>query len=130
MDTRARDGRAAEDIVTVETYNITGNVNYSTGSSAYTSANWNSISASWSSTDLAIPSTATVQSAKLYVYYNLDQTAGALWYDQTVFNGVTYPRASATHYSDVKGWGSYALTELTELLYTMLLWTSIQPEIP
>ncbi len=110
-----------EDIVTVETYNLTGNVKYSTGSSAYTSANWNSISASWSSTDLAIPSTATVQSAKLYVYYNFDQTAGALWYDQTVFNGVTYPRTSATHYSDVKGWGSYFDRTYGTLVYNVTM---------
>jgi hypothetical protein len=96
-----------EDIVTVETYDIKGNVNYSTGTSNYTGANWNSISASWSSTDLPIPSTATVLSAKLYVYYNMEPTSGALWGDNTTFNGLTYTKAGASHYSDFKGgWGT------------------------
>jgi hypothetical protein len=96
------------DIATVEIYSIKGNVNYSTGNSAYTSANWKNISASWSPADLPIPSTATVLSAKLYVYYNFDATGGALWGDNTTFNSVSYPKAGASHYSDVKGWGSYS----------------------
>ena len=107
------------DIATVETYDITGNVKYSTGNSAYTSSNWNTITASWSSTDLPIPSTATVQSAKLYVYYNWDTTGGAFWYDQTVFNTVTYPAASAINYSDASLFGTYYNRAYGTLVYNV-----------
>jgi hypothetical protein len=108
-----------EDIVTKETYNITGNVKYSSGNSAYTSTNWNTITASWSSTDLPIPSTATVLSAKLYVYYNWDSTGGTFWYDQTVFNTVTYPAASATNYSDASLFGNYPNKFYGTLVYNV-----------
>jgi hypothetical protein len=107
------------DIATVETYSIKGDVNYSTGNSAYTSANWKNISASWSPADLPLPSAATVLSAKLYVYYNFDATAGALWGDNTTFNGVAYPKAGASHYSDVKGWGSYSDRTYGTLVYNV-----------
>jgi hypothetical protein len=95
-----------EDIVTVETFDIEGNVIYSVGDSAYTSSGWSSISASWSPTDLPIPSNATVLSAKLYIYYNTDKTSFAFWGDNTKFNSVNYPGANATLYSDVKGFGT------------------------
>jgi hypothetical protein len=107
------------DIVTNETYDIRGNVTYSTGNSTYTSTNWNIISASWSSTDLPIPSTATVQSAKLYVYYNWDSTGGAFWYDLTTFNGATYPQISATNYSDASLYGSYYNRAYGTLVYNV-----------
>jgi hypothetical protein len=113
------------DIITVETYDIKGNVTYSTGSSAYTSGGytlgdgWKSISAAWTSSDLAIPSSAAVLSARLYVYYNWDVTGGALWGDNTTFNSVKYSKASATHYSDVKGWGSYSSNTYGTLVYNV-----------
>ncbi len=107
------------DIATVETYNIKGNVTYSTGTSAYTGAFWNSISASWSSANLPIPSTATVLSAKLYIFYNWDRTSNALWGDNTTFNGVTYPRSGAVQYSDMKMWGTYATNAYGVLVYNV-----------
>ena len=107
------------DIATVETYSIKGNVSYSTGNSAYTGASWKNISASWSPADLPIPSAAAVLSAKLYVYYNFDATGGALWGDNTTFNSVSYPKAGASHYSDVKGWGLYSDRTYGTLVYNV-----------
>ncbi len=111
------------DIATVETYNIKGNVNYSTGTSAFTGGNWTSISASWSSADLPIPSTATVLSAKLYVYYNWNRTYDyPLWGDNTTFNGITYPKSGASHYSDVKGWGPISYSGAADKTYGTLVY--------
>jgi hypothetical protein len=108
-----------EDIVTVETYDIKGNVNYSVGSSYYQGANWKTYTASWSSSDILLPSLAAIQSAKLYVYYNWDSTGGTLWGDNTTFNGAVYQKAGASHYSDMKMWPSYADRAYGTLVYNV-----------
>ena len=97
-----------EDIVTVETYSLKGNITYSVGNSYYMGVGWKTYTANWPASDLPLPSDAVIQSAKLYVSYNWDQTNGALWGDDTTFNGITYPGAGASHYTDKKMWGIYA----------------------
>ncbi|WP_321421164.1 DUF3344 domain-containing protein [uncultured Methanobacterium sp.] len=89
---------------TQQTWEGNYDVIYSSGNTAYNSANWSEKTYQWTSSDLVIPAGATVVSARLYQSYNYNQmSADPSW--TMNFNG-NLVSAIAT-YKDAKGFGSY-----------------------
>ncbi|AKB51197.1 cell surface protein [Methanosarcina barkeri str. Wiesmoor] len=95
------------DITTKETYDLQGNLLYSTqSSSAYKGVKWANRTETWTASDLLIPSGSTVEKAVLYMSYNWDTTSGGVPKWTATFNGNTL--ANGTLYTDKSNFGSYA----------------------
>ncbi|WP_155396543.1 PKD domain-containing protein [Methanosarcina barkeri] len=95
------------DITTKETYDLQGNLLYSTQpSSAYKGVKWTGRTETWTASDLLIPSGSTVEKALLYVPYNWDTNPGGVPKWTATFNGNTL--ANGTLYTDKSNFGSYA----------------------
>jgi uncharacterized repeat protein (TIGR01451 family) len=96
-----------EDLETKQTWEGKYDVVYSNGNSKYRGSghsNWvNPYTTTWTSTDLVIPSTATVVSARLYQGYTWNAPGGIPDFIAT-FNGNTL--SAPTHHSDTKGFGT------------------------
>ncbi len=105
---RGKRWTGGDDIPTAKTYDVRGDLVWSTGDSAYLSASksphWTTYSANWTSADLAVPTNATITAARLYVPYTWDK--GPVFPDNVTltFNGVTPERVAL--YEDEKMWGS------------------------
>ena len=95
-----------EDIATLATYDLNGNLVYSVGDSYYLSSysypDWTTYNANWTASDL--PVTGTVSEARLYVPYTWDTKGVMPTYASLSFNGAEQTRDA--HYSDEKGWGT------------------------
>jgi len=96
------------DIETVVTYDVRGDLIYSSGDSAYLSAtsypNWTTYAVNWTAGAFAIPANATITAARLYVPYTWDK--GPVFPDNVTlaFNDVTVEKTA--YYEDEKMWGS------------------------
>jgi subtilase family serine protease len=94
-------------ITTKHTFDITGDVIYSTQpESAYKSVWWLTRTETWTAADLPIPATATVEKVYLYFTYNWDQTEGGYPNLVTTFNGNAI--SLGTPYRDWSNFGTYA----------------------
>jgi hypothetical protein len=97
-----------EDINTWKTFELNGNLIYSLGDSYYLSSSsnpdWTEYNAGWTVSDLSIPGTATIETARLFVPYTWDK-AGVIPASVSMsFNGNL--QTLDAHYSDEKGWGT------------------------
>ncbi|WP_287382422.1 DUF3344 domain-containing protein, partial [Methanobacterium sp.] len=93
-----------DDLETEQIFDGHYDVIYSTGNTAYNGANWSEKTYSWTSSDLVIPASATVVSARLYQSYTYNQMgADPAWI--MTFNS-NLVNAIAT-YSDIKGFGAF-----------------------
>jgi len=96
------------DIATAVTYDVRGDLVYSSGNSTYLSAstypNWTDYVVTWTAGDLAVPESATIAGARLYVPYTWDK--GPVFPEDVTltFNGETVDRSA--FYEDEKMWGS------------------------
>jgi hypothetical protein len=95
-----------EDITTLATHDLNGNLVYSVGDSYYLSSysnpDWTTYNASWTASDL--PVTGTVREARLCVPYTWDKEGVMPTYASLSFNGAA--QTLDAHYSDEKGWGT------------------------
>ena len=93
-----------EDLETIQTHTLNGNLLYSLGDSyylsAYTYPDWTTYNASWAASDLPVPGTATIEEARLFVPYTWDQKNVMPDNVSMTFNGITQTRDA--HYSDEK----------------------------
>ena len=97
-----------EDITTVLYDALNGNVIYSIGDSYYLSSSttpWSSYTANWTASDLPVSTGATVETARLYVYYTWDKVQGMPDNVSLTFNGNLKTRDA--FYTDRKGYGSW-----------------------
>jgi PKD repeat protein len=92
------------DMNTQATYEGRYDLKYSAGDSAYKSNKWTSATDTWTSADLAIPSGATVVSARLYQPWGYNKMASDPGYT-AAFNTVTVTPVAT--YKDTKGFGTY-----------------------
>ena len=105
---RGKRWTGGSDIETVATYDVRGDLLYSSGDSAYLSAtsypHWTTYAVNWTTTDLAVPTNATIAAARLYVPYTWDK--GPVFPDNVTlaFNDVAVEKTA--HYEDEKMWGS------------------------
>ncbi|MFA5614467.1 MAG: PEGA domain-containing protein, partial [Methanoculleus sp.] len=96
------------DIATAVTYDVRGDLVYSSGNSTYLSAstypNWTDYVVTWTAGDLAVPAGATIAGARLYVPYTWDK--GPVFPEDVTltFNGEAVEREA--FYEDEKMWGS------------------------
>ena len=106
-----------EDITTLQTYTLNGNLVYSVGDSAYVSRDtgWTTYKANWTTSDL-IPSGSTVVNARLYVYHHADRTPSENITDYFIlkFNG--QEQSIDADYSDAKGFGSWDYSSPTGMV--------------
>jgi len=106
-----------EDITTLQTYTLNGNLVYSVGDSAYVSRDtgWTAYKANWTTSDL-IPSGSTVVNARLYVYHHADRTPSENITDYFTlkFNG--QEQSIDADYSDAKGFGSWDYSSPTGMV--------------
>ena len=101
-------------ITTEQTHvGLQGQLLYSVGDSYYQGSyyavdeHWTTYTANWASCDFcSIPPAATIEKAKLYVYYNWDKQNVVPNHVSLTFNGNT--ETADAFYSDTKGYGSYA----------------------
>jgi len=96
------------DITTLQTHTLNGNVLYSIGDSYYLSGYstaWNTYTANWTASDLPVPDGATIEKARLYVYYTWDTVNGMPDNVSLTFNGNLTTRDA--FYTDRKGYGGY-----------------------
>ncbi|HNQ34379.1 MAG TPA: DUF3344 domain-containing protein, partial [Methanoculleus sp.] len=104
---RGKRWTGGEDIATVKTYTVRGDLVYSSGNSTYLSAstypNWAGYAVSWTAGDLVVPANATVAAARLYVPYTWDKGPVFPSNVTLAFNGKTVDRAA--FYVDEKMWG-------------------------
>ena len=95
-----------ENITTLATYDLNGNLVYSVGDSYYLSSysypDWTTYNTSWTASDL--PVTGTVREARLYVMYTWDKKEVIPTYASMSFNGAA--QTLNAHYSDEKGWAT------------------------
>ena len=96
------------DITTKQTYDLQGNLLYSTqpSSSAYAGVNWTGRTETWTASDLPIPSGSTIEKVLLYVSYNWDITPGGLPSWTAIFNSNSL--TNGTLYTDKSNFGTYA----------------------
>jgi len=105
---RGKRWTGGSDIETVATYDVRGDLLYSSGDSAYLSAttypHWTAYAVNWTAGDFAIPANATITAARLYVPYTWDK--GPVFPDNVTlaFNDVTVEKVA--FYDDEKMWGS------------------------
>ncbi|MDD5144041.1 PKD domain-containing protein [Methanoregula sp.] len=94
------------DLITRRTYDLNGNLIVSFGNSAYKSA-----STQWTSSNLPVPTGAKIIDARLYSFYNWDNSevmknVSADGTHAAVFNNIRVPVSA--HYTDRKGYGGYS----------------------
>ena len=98
-----------EDITTLATYDINGNLVYSVGDSYYLGgySGWStpSYTANWTASDLPVPVGATVEAARLYVPYTFDYQGDMPDNLSLKFNGNA--QTPEKHYTDRKSHGSW-----------------------
>jgi hypothetical protein len=105
---RGKRWTGGDDLNTSQTYDVRGDLVWSTGDSAYLSASksphWTTYTANWTPGDLAVPTNATIAAARLYVPYTWDK--GPVFPDNVAltFNGAGVEKTA--HYDDEKMWGS------------------------
>jgi hypothetical protein len=97
------------DLDMLQVHTLKGDIIYSTGDSYYLSSysypSWTHYTAHWNASDSPVPNSASVEEARLYVYYTWD-TKGVIPDNISLtFNG--YPETPEAVYSDRKGYGSY-----------------------
>ena len=97
------------DLDTLQVHTLKGDIIYSTGDSYYLSSysypSWTHYTAHWNASDSPVPNGASVEEARLYVYYTWD-TKGVIPDNISLtFNG--YSETPDAVYSDRKGYGSY-----------------------
>ena len=115
LDLEAKNGymgkryTGGDDINTWDTFELNGNLTYSLGDSYYLSSSsypdWKGYNVGWTASDLAIPGTATVTEARLFVPYTWDKAGVMPESVDMSFNGKS--QTLDAYYSDEKGWGSY-----------------------
>ena len=96
------------DITTKQTYDLQGNILYSTqpSSSAYSGVGWTGRTETWTASDLPVPSGSTIEKVLLYVSYNWDTTPGGVPSWTATFNSNSL--TNGTLYTDKSNFGSYA----------------------
>ena len=95
------------DIVTYKSFSLRGNVLYSTGDSVYfggSSTPWTTYTTNWTGSDLLVPTTATVEEARLYVIYTWDKNNNMPDDMSLTFNSEA--QTLAAHYTDRKNFGT------------------------
>ena len=99
-----------EDINTWKTFDLQGNLLYSVGDSYYLSSysnpQWTTYNTSWSASNLPVPSTATVEEARLYVMYTWDKSSAGNITDYFSMNFNNVAQTKDAHYTDRKMHGS------------------------
>ena len=115
LDLEAKNGymgkryTGGDDINTWDTFELNGNLTYSLGDSYYLSSSsypeWTEYNVGWTASDLAIPETATVTEARLFVPYTWDKAEVMPESVDLSFNGKS--QTLDAYYSDEKGRGSY-----------------------
>ena len=97
-----------DDITTLATYDLNGNLVYSVGDSYYLSSysdpDWTNYDVSWAASDLPVPRGATIKEARLYMPYTWDKEGVMPTYASLSFNGAA--QTLDAHYSDEKGWAT------------------------
>ncbi|WP_220681271.1 DUF3344 domain-containing protein [Methanofollis formosanus] len=105
---RGKRWTGGEDLTTAVTYDVRGDLAYSSGDSLYLGAadnpHWTAYTANWTVNDLDIPADATVTAARLYVPYTWDKGPVFPGNVTLTFNDIPVERAA--FYSDEKMWGS------------------------
>ena len=103
---RGKRWTGGDDLNTVKTYDVRGDLLWSAGDSAYLSAatNWIDYTVNWTAGDLAVPENATIAAARLYVPYTEDKGPVFPANVALTFNDVAVEQAAA--YEDEKMWGS------------------------
>jgi len=103
---RGKRWTAGEDIMTVKTYDVRGDLAYSSGTSTYLSAGtgWTNDTVTWTAGDLMIPANATITAARLYVPYTEDKGPVFPANASLTFNGVAVE--GTAHHTDEKLWGT------------------------
>ncbi|HDS46304.1 MAG TPA: DUF3344 domain-containing protein, partial [Methanomicrobia archaeon] len=93
------------DITTWRTFELRGDLLYSTGDSQYlsgSSAPWTTYTVTWAASDLPVPAAASVEAARLYVLYTWDKEQGMPDTVSLSFNGLAQTRDA--FYTDRKGY--------------------------
>jgi len=99
----------ASDITTKKTYDLNGDIAYSTQpASAYKGVGWTGRTETWTSAGLSIPTGATVEKAWLFISYNWDTTPSGLPDWTTTFNGNALTITPGSPYTDKPNFGDYA----------------------
>ncbi len=93
------------DMTTQATFDGQYDILYSAGDTAYAGSGWTESTFNWTASDLPIPSSATVVSARLYQGYTYNKMGVDPAFTMT-FNGATVTPGAT--YSDIKGFGSYS----------------------
>ncbi|WOX55518.1 DUF3344 domain-containing protein [Methanoculleus palmolei] len=95
-----------EDIATVATYDVRGDLLWSGGDGADLSAgtNWADYTVTWTENDLPVPANATIEGARLYVPYTWDK--GPVFPENVTLTFNDVPVEQAAFYEDEKGWGT------------------------
>jgi hypothetical protein len=97
-----------DDINTWKTFELNGNLIYSLGDSYYLSSSsnpdWTEYNVGWTASNMPIPGTATIETARLFVPYTWDKAGVIPASVGMSFNGNA--QTLAAHYSDEKGWGT------------------------
>ena len=93
------------DLETIAAFEGRVGMAYSTGNATYRAAGWSSATTHWTASDIPVPGTATILSARLSQGYTYDQTPGGIPAWTAQFNG--QPVAPEITYTDRKGYGSY-----------------------
>jgi len=100
-----------DDIATEQYHELKGDLIYSTGDSkdlsGYYNPDWTTYMANWTAADLPVPAGATIEKARLYIYYNFDKTTGGDITNYLSMSFNTNPVAADAVYTDRKGFGSY-----------------------
>jgi hypothetical protein len=96
------------DITTWQTFELQGDLLYSTGDSQYLSGSktpWTTYTVTWNASDLPVPVSGTVKEARLYVIYTWDMVQGMPDNVSLSFNGVA--RTRDAFFTDRKGYAGY-----------------------
>ena len=98
------------DVTTKKTFDLHGNLLYSSGNSTYRSGGvgggaWNSYTVTWTGANLPVPAGATVREARLYVPYTWDNSNQVPDHFSATFNGHVLP--DDTLYKDESNFGGY-----------------------
>ncbi|MGC9444157.1 MAG: DUF3344 domain-containing protein [Candidatus Methanospirareceae archaeon] len=95
------------DITTWQTFELPGDLLYSTGDSQYlsgSSAPWTTYAVNWTASDLLVPAAASLEAARLYVFYTWEKVQVMPDTVSLNFNGMTQTRDA--FYTDRKGYAS------------------------
>ena len=96
------------DIITWQTFELQGDLLYSTGDSQYLSGSstpWTTYTVTWNASDLPVPVSGTVKEARLYVIYTWDKVQGMPDNVSLSFNGNAQTRDA--FFTDRKDHASY-----------------------